>query len=220
MDRDTKFTPAEELANAISAGAGILFSLVALVVMLRTASGQGTLHLVCAAVFGVALIVVYTTSLFNHALPAGRAKEWFHIADLAAIYVLIAGTYTPVTLIALHGTTGTAIFVTVWGMAIVGCVRKLMAPNTFEDGVDKISVISYVVMGWLILVAPRQAFESVSTAGSLLFLGGGVLYTTGVLFFRMRRLRHHHLIWHLFVIAGSALQVIATDRYVLTIALP
>ncbi|NVB42679.1 hemolysin III family protein [Pseudenhygromyxa sp. WMMC2535] len=215
-----KFSRSEELANALSAGAGMLLSLVALTAMVSSVSDRDFVHIASALVFGTSLLAVYVTSLFNHALPAGRAKEFFHIADLASIYLLIAGTYTPITLLALHNDTGNAMFIAIWTMAVIGCTRKLLAPNAFEDGLDRLSVVSYVVMGWMVLAAPAQCLAAMPTKCVLWLLGGGALYTTGVLFFRMTKLRYHHLVWHLFVIAGSACHVFAVHYYVLPIATP
>ncbi|PRP93314.1 hemolysin-III related [Enhygromyxa salina] len=217
---EEKFTPREELANAVSAGVGILLSIAALIVMTVSVLGQGALHVTSAVVFGASLIALYFTSMLNHALPAGRAKEFFHIADLAAIYLLIAGTYTPFTLVALHNRTGYIMFGAIWSLALVGTVRKLLKPNDFETGVDKLSVVSYVVMGWMVMVAPAEVMAAVPGAGLVWLILGGLSYTVGVVFFQMRSVRYHHLIWHLFVIGGSACHVIAVHEYVLPIALP
>ena len=217
---EEKFTPQEELANAASAGVGTLMSIAALTVMAISVSGQGALHMISAVVFGASLVALYGASTLNHALPAGRAKNFFHIVDLAAIYVLIAGTYTPFTLLALHNRTGYVLFGVIWGLALFGTVRKLLAPNDFETGVDKMSVISYVAMGWMLVVAPMQLIAGVPTGGLVWLFGGGVFYTGGVVFFRMRSVRFHHLIWHLCVIGGSTCHVISVHKYVLPLALP
>lgn len=215
-----KFSPPEELANTISAAVGALLSVVALIVMVVSAQGKGVLHVTSAAVFGASLIALYLSSALNHGFAAGRAKDFFHNVDLAAIYFLIAGTYTPFTLLPLHNRTGNLMFAAIWILALVGSGRKLIAPNDFETGVDRIGVISYLAMGWMVLIAPAEIIEAIPTAGLVWMFAGGVFYTGGVFFFRMRSLRYHHLIWHLCVIGGSACHVIAIQRHVLTIPLP
>jgi hemolysin III len=215
-----KFSPPEELANTISASVGMLLSVAALVVMVVSAYGRGVVHVASAAVFGGSLIALYLASALNHGLVAGRAKHFFHNIDLAAIYVLIAGTYTPFTLLALHNRTGNAMFAAIWILALIGSARRLLMPNQYENAVDKVGVISYIAMGWMILIAPAQILAAVPTAGLVWMIVGGVFYTGGVFFFRMMSLRYHHLIWHLCVIAGSACHVVAVQRYVLTIPLP
>ncbi|PRP93688.1 PAQR family membrane homeostasis protein TrhA [Enhygromyxa salina] len=212
-----KFSPPEELANAISASVGMVLSIVALVVMVVSASGKGAVYVASAAVFGGSLVALYLASALNHALVAGRAKHFFHNVDLAAIYLLIAGTYTPFTLVALHNRTGNLMFCAIWILALIGTVRTLIKPNEYEAKLDKVGVISYLAMGWMVLVAPAQIIAAIPTAGLIWILVGGAFYSGGVFFFRMTKLRYHHLIWHLFVIGGSACHVIAIQRYVLTI---
>ena len=212
---DECFSPSEELANTISASVGVLLSLIALIVMTSSVVGEGALHVTSAVVFGSSLIILYLSSALNHGLPLGAAKDMFHNLDLAAIYFLIAGTYTPVTLLALRNHTGYAMFAAIWLMALVGCGRKLLSPRDFETGVDKFSLVSYVVMGWMVLIAPRAILEAIPTAGILWLLGGGLAYSLGVYFFRLTRLPYHHLIWHLFVLLGSACHVVAIHAYVL-----
>jgi hemolysin III len=214
---DIRFSPREELANALTSGFGMLLSVAALTLMSVSVAGLGALHVISAAVFGGSLIALYAVSVLNHALRPGRAKDFFHILDLCAIYLLIAGTYTPVVLVGLHNRTGYLMFAAIWVLALAGCTRKLISPNTFGIGVDRLSVISFVLMGWIILLAPMQVIEAIPTPGLLWIGAGGVAYTSGLLFFRMRHLRFHHAIWHLFVIAGSACHVIGVYFYVLPI---
>ena len=212
---DECFSPGEELANTISASVGVLLSIAALVAMAVSVAGAGPLHMLSAIAFGASLIILYLASAINHALPVGRAKDIAHNVDLAAIYFLIAGTYTPVTLLALHDRTGYLMFAAIWLMAFVGCGRKLLAPRDFDTGTDKVSLISYLVMGWMMIIAPRDILAAIPTAGVAWIMAGGVAYSLGVVFFRMTKLRYHHLIWHLFVILGSACHVVAIYAYVL-----
>lgn len=214
-----KFSPPEELANAISASVGAILSIIALVVMVVSASGKGVVHVTSAAVFGGSLIALYLASALNHGLVPGRAKHFFHNVDLAAIYLLIAGTYTPFTLVALHNRTGNLMFAAIWILALVGTVRTLIKPNEYESKLDKVGVVSYLVMGWMVLAAPAQIIAAVPTAGLVWIFLGGAFYSGGVFFFRMTSLRYHHLIWHLCVIGGSACHVVAVQRYVLAIPL-
>lgn len=209
------FSPGEELANTISASAGMLLSIVALVFMTLSVQGLGFLHTLSAVVFGASLIILYASSAINHGLPKGRAKDVAHNLDLAAIYFLIAGTYTPITLLALHNRTGYLMFAAIWLMAFIGCGRKLLTPQDFETGVDRVSLVSYVVMGWFVVIAPRAILEAIPTAGIAWLLAGGLAYSLGVVFFRMTKMRFHHLVWHLFVILGSACHVVSIYVYVL-----
>jgi len=220
MHTPARFTPREELANAMSAGSGLMLSVIALFVMVMAVLGNGSaVHMIAAVVFGLSLIALYTTSALNHALPAGPRKEFFHNLDQVAIYVLIAGTYTPLTLISLNGPYGTGIFAAEWVLALGGLGWKLFAPNAFEKGVGGWQVGSYVLMGWLIMLVPSMVYDSIGSGGVFWLLAGGGFYTGGLLFFRMTSVRYHHLLWHLCVIAGSASHIHLVYRFVLPIEL-
>jgi hemolysin III len=200
----------EEIANSITHGAGLLASLAGLLVLVTTAAKHGDAsQLLGFSVFGAMLVLLYTASTLYHALPASPAKRIFRVLDHAAIYLLIAGTYTPFMLGALRGAWGWTLLGTVWGLAAVGITLKascgLRAPRW--------STAVYIVMGWMVLVAFRPLVAHVAIAGILWLLAGGIFYTVGVVFFAWERLRYTHTVWHLFVLAGSSCHYVAVLWY-------
>ena len=194
-------SPGEEIANAITHGAGLLASLAALPVLVLAASGRRDVwQLIGGAVFGVSLILLYLASTLYHALPVCRAKRALRVIDHAAIYLLIAGTYTPFMLGVLRGPWGWALLGTIWALALVGIAGKCTVGFRFP----RLSTALYLVMGWLVLVAIRPLVTHVSPAGVAWLVAGGVCYTGGVAFYATdRRVRYGHAVWHLFVVAGS-----------------
>lgn len=201
-----RFSKGEELSNAISHGLGWALSIVATVLMVVfAAKGGKAIHIVSASVFGASMINMYMSSTMNHSLKLGtKAKDFFHNYDQIAIYLLIAGTYTPIGLVGLGGPWGWTIFGLEWGLAITGVIVKLFLPNKFEKGVNIFTVASFVLMGWMFLVFIVPIFSQISSAGVWLIFIGGLCYTLGVLFFKLEgKLRYTHLIWHLMVIAGT-----------------
>mgnify|MGYP005855152329 CR=1 FL=1 len=212
----SRFSQKEEMANAISHFIGALLSVVALVMMLVQSVRYGNaLHIVSSAVFGSSMIILYLSSTMTHYLEQGKLKNFFFSMDKIAIYLLIAGTYTPLALVALAGPLGWTIFSIEWAAAIGGSVMVLHNPVSFEKGVKTISVITYAVMGWLILIAIVPVIRIMPTWGWMLVLIGGALYTIGIYFYKNRIFRYHHLVWHLFVIAGNAAHFLAIYLYVL-----
>jgi hemolysin III len=208
-------TLGEEIANSITHGIGALLSVAALVVMLVTAAlHHSTWHVVACAVYGVSLILLYTCSTLYHAIRAPRAKYVFKILDHAAIYVLIAGTYTPFTLVSLRGAWGWSLFGVVWTLAAAGIAFKCF----FVDRMVTLSTTVYILMGWCAVVAVKPLFDALSWNGFAWLLAGGLSYTIGVIFFAMRR-RYAHAIWHLFVIGGSLCHFYAVYRYVLPVSI-
>jgi hemolysin III len=200
----------EEIANSISHGLGFVLALVAAPILVVAATRRGTTSdLVAVSVFAGAMALMYLASTLYHALPRGRVKEAFHILDHAAIYLLIAGTYTPFTLGVLQGRWGWTLFGLVWGLAAVGILTKVFAGIRWHG----LSTIVYVVMGWLVLIAAKPLWESLPTAGLLWLLAGGIAYTGGVFFYVRKDLRYGHLVWHLFVVAGSACHFVAVWKY-------
>ena len=202
----------EEVANTASSGVGLVASIVALPLLILLAVRQGDAWaIVGASVFGASLISVYTTSTMYHALPVGRAKQIWRRLDHAAIYLLIAGTYTPFTLGALRGPWGWPLFGIVWGLAAVGIFAKLvLGPHHLP----RLSTIAYVALGWLIVIAFGPLITHVGWAGVTWLLLGGAAYTIGAIFYSCdQRIRFGHSLWHLFVIAGSACHGIAVAAY-------
>lgn len=204
-------TIGEEIANSVTHGIGAALSVAALVILVIAAALRGAAaHIVSCAVFGATLVLLYLSSTLYHALTHAGAKRVFRIFDHAAIYLLIAGTYTPFTLVTLGGAWGWSLFAVVWTLAVAGIVLKCFFIGRFHA----LSTTVYVLMGWLAVVALRPLLHAIPPSGFFWILSGGLLYTLGVVFFASRR-RYSHAVWHLFVLGGSACHVVAVYRYVL-----
>jgi hemolysin III len=214
-----RFSSKEELANAISHTTGAAMSIAALVLMIVLSARTGTgWHLAGSIVFGTALLLLYLSSSMNHWLPLSKVKDFFFTTDQIAIYLLIAGTYTPLCLIAFHGVQGWVYFGIEWGLALIGIILKIVKPVKFEKSVNLYIIVSYLIMGWMIVADVPTAFR-VMGSGFLWVIAGGVFYTSGIIFFKANRIRYHHLIWHLFVIMGSICHFFAVYFFVLPIQL-
>jgi len=200
----------EEIANAVSHGVGLLLAgVAALVLVVAAAQRGGVAQIVGASIFGATMVWVYFTSTLYHALPRNRAKRVFRILDHGAIFLLIAGTYTPFTLGPLRGAWGWTLFGSVWSLALAGVVFKAVGGVRYP----KLSTSLYIAMGWLVVVAIEPLRLSVPTSGLFWLLAGGIAYTAGVALFAPRRLRYSHFVWHLFVIAGTACHFAAVLWY-------
>lgn len=200
----------EEIANAVSHGVGLLLAVVAaLVLVVAAARRGGVAQIVGASIFGATMMLVYLTSTLYHALPRNRAKRVFRILDHGAIFLLIAGTYTPFTLGPLRGAWGWTLFGSVWSLALAGVVFKTVGGVRYP----KLSTSLYIAMGWLVIVAIEPLRLNVPTSGLSWLLAGGIAYTAGVAFFAPKRLRYSHFVWHLFVIAGTACHFAAVLWY-------
>jgi hemolysin III len=190
----------EEVANAVTHGIGVLLSVgggATLITLL--AIHAGAREVVGAAVFAATLVLLYTASTLYHAIPHAAAKRRLEVFDHCAIFLLIAGTYTPFTVAALKGGLGWSLFAAVWGLALLGIVFKLF----FTGRLKLLSTAAYVCMGWLAIVAVVPIGRELEPAALQWLLAGGVAYTAGTLFYHNRRLRYSHAVWHLFVLAGS-----------------
>jgi hemolysin III len=202
----------EEVANAVTHGVGLLASLVGVPVLLGAAvAGRDTALIVGAAVFGATLVGLYAASTLYHALPPSRAKRVFRVIDHAAIYLLIAGSYTPFTLGVLRGAWGWLLLGLVWALAVLGILFKTLGGLRFP----RLSTLLYLGMGWLAVIALRPLALALPGAGLGLLVVGGLLYTGGVLFFVWERPRYSHMVWHLFVLGGSACHFLAVLWYAL-----
>ncbi len=216
MNTKTRFSKVEELANAISHGMGLILAIVATSVIVVFAVSRGDIWQISStAIFGATLVLLYFSSTMNHSLPHGKAKDFFHNFDQIAIYLLIAGTYTPIALSIIRHDWGWAMFSIEWGLAISGLLAKAFIPNKFEKGVNVFVIISYVIMGWLLLFFLVPLFKNLSTVNLILILSGGLFYTLGIVFFKIKKLKFSHLIWHLMVIAGSTCHWVAIFLFVL-----
>lgn len=202
----------EELANCITHGLGALLAAVGLVVLVVSAVRRGTgVHVVASSVFGLSLLNLYAASTLYHVIRNPAAKRTLRRFDHAAIFLLIAGTYTPFTLVTLRGAWGWSIFGVVWGLAVVGLF--------FEDALRRraagLSLGLYILMGWVAVAAIEPLLEALPRGGVVLLFGGGLAYTCGTIFYLMRRIPYHHALWHLAVLAGSLLHYVAVLRYVI-----
>jgi len=205
------YTLKEELLSAVTHGIGGLFGIYALLRMLILSARNGNAwSVVASAIYGASLIILYTISTLSHALTHRGAKKVFRVLDHATIFLLIAGTYTPVALITLHGGLGWTIFGIQWGIATLGIVLGSISLNRFK----RISSLIYLVMGWAIIIALYPLIHSIDPAGFFYLLGGGVFYSAGLIFYHIR-ITYSHFIWHLLVLIGSVLQFIAVVQYVL-----
>ena len=207
MKRDQ--TLGEEIANSISHGVGFLAAVAVTPVLIVKALPAGAASIAGASIFGATMMVLYLASTLYHAFPQSRTKRVFKIFDHGAIFLLIAGTYTPFTLGVLQGAWGWTLFGIVWSLAILGVVLK----STAGAGSGKLSTALYLAMGWLAVLAVKPLWLNMPAWGLIWLLAGGVMYSAGVLFFMADKIRYTHFVWHLFVLAGTTCHVIAVLGY-------
>ena len=217
MNDQTRYDPGEELANSVTHSAGLLLAIAGLVFMLDRAIEYGDIwHRVSSAVFGLSLIILYASSALYHGIRNASIKSRLQLLDHSAIYVLIAGSYTPFMLVNLRGPWGWSMLAVVWSLAIAGIVFE------FKPGPPRkrVTVGLSVAMGWCVVVVAGPMLRSVDSNGLWLLLLGGLFYTAGIAFYLWRSLRHHHAIWHLFVLAGSAAHYFAVLFFVIPFQSP
>ena len=201
----------EEIANALSHGVGLVVTLVGAPLLIVNAIQRGSLtFIVGASVFAVTMVLLYLASTLYHALPSNRAKDVLLVCDHVAIFLFIAGTYTPFTLGVLQGTWGWLLFGLIWGLAVVGIAFKVIGGAVRYH---KLSTSAYLGMGWLFVIAIGPLWQRLSPDGLLWLLAGGIAYTVGVAFFLADKMRYNHLIWHVFVFAGTVCHFVAVWRY-------
>jgi hemolysin III len=202
----------EEVANSVLHGLGAGLAIAALATLVTLAALRGDArHVVGCAVFGGALVAMFTSSTLYHAITHRRAKSVLQVIDHSAIYLAIAGTYTPFLIVSLHGAWGWSLLAVVWAAAIGGIVLA----STVGRRLGGLRVAIYIAMGWVGVVAFRPLLASLGAGGVTLVVGGGVVYTLGTGVYAWRGLRYHHPIWHVFVLGGSALHVLAVLWYVI-----
>ncbi|RIL05784.1 MAG: hemolysin D [Proteobacteria bacterium] len=215
MSHERPLSLGEEIANSVTHGVGFVAFALGLPVLVASAAARGDVWQVLGcSVFAVSLVLLYAASTIYHALPPSRAKRLFRTLDHVAIYLVIAGSYTPFLLGVLRGPFGWTLCAVVWGLAALGIAHKLLLGMRFP----RASTAFYLGMGWLAVVAIPPIARTVPSEGLAWLAGGGLLYTAGVGFYAWERLRYGHMVWHLFVLAGSTCHFIAVLRYAAPLA--
>ncbi len=205
----------EEIANSVTHGIGLVLAIAGMVVLTAFATRYGNAwHLVSCVIFATTLILQYAFSTLYHSIQRPRAKHVMRILDHSAIFLLIAGTYTPFMLVNLRGTWGWTLFSIIWALALLGVFFQVSLLRRWQG----ISLALYIGMGWVVVVAFKPMIAAVAPGGLILLLLGGLAYTSGVAFYLQKRLRYHHAIWHGFVLAGSILHFFAVLFYVIPLA--
>lgn len=208
----TGYSVKEEVAHSVTHGVGLLLSVLGLVTLLVYSNQYGDAwHVVSSSIYGATLIALYASSTLYHAVTIPDLKKMLQKLDHAAIFLLIAGTYTPFTLVNLRGGWGWTLFGMVWSIAIAGMVMELIVSKRYQ----RVSLGLYLGLGWLVMIAIEPMLANVATGGLLLLLAGGLFYSLGVIFYVWKTLLYHHAIWHLFVLAGSACHFFAVFVYVI-----
>jgi hemolysin III len=197
---DKVYTPAEEIANSITHGIGMILSIIGMIILIILASLKGDAwHIVSFSIFGGCLMLLYLASTLYHSIPDPDTKRLFKIIDHSAIYLLIAGTYTPYLLLNLRGAWGWTLFGIIWTLALSGILLKSYYIGRFR----KTSVMLYIAMGWLCVIVFDQLIEKLDNLSLVLLISGGIAYTSGVIFYAWKKLPFNHAIWHMFVLTGS-----------------
>jgi len=200
MSEKRKQTAVEESLNTLVHGAGFGLAIAALITLVISANNHGSAwHLASFSIYGATLIVLYLSSALYHSLPEGNCKNTLRVIDHSSIFLLIAGTYTPITLTAMRGPWGWSIFGVVWGIALAGIVIKIF----WFDKLRHFSTIMYAAMGWIIVIAIQPLLKSVNSTSLVFLLAGGLAYSLGIVFYASQKIKFNHAIWHVFVLAGS-----------------
>ena len=211
-NKTTFYDSKEETINIITHGIGFVLSIAALVILVVAASKYGDArHIISFAIFGASLIVLYAASTLYHYAKNPELRHKLNIVDHSAIYVLIAGTYTPFTLVVLKGWVGWTIFGISWGLALTGIIFKVFYFGKY----DKISTLAYVLMGWVIILAIKPLIDNFSTNGLIWLFAGGLAYSIGAVLYSIKSIRFNHAIFHVFVLLGSFCHFMAVFLYVL-----
>lgn len=215
QDLTQRYTLGEEIFNSVTHGVGSLLSIAGTVVLIVLAAiNSDAWAVVSCAIYGSSLIILYTMSTLYHAITNKTAKAFFRIMDHNTIFFLIAGTYTPITLVALRGALGWVLFGIVWGAAAIGIVLNSIDLEKFR----KPSVVCYVAMGWVIIIAIRPMIQHVTPLSLWFLFIGGLCYTVGIIFYALKKVKYFHSVWHIFTVAGSVfhyfsiLLIIVTDK--------
>jgi len=204
-------TPFEEKINTITHAIGALFGIVGLVLLILNETSKTDWSLFSVIVYGITIIILFLASTCYHAVKGETRKRYFRIIDHISIYFLIAGTYTPVCLIALNQSLGWTLFYVIWGIAAFGIILKLFFTGRFE----LFSTLLYLVMGWLIVFDFSNLSNAIGADGILFLFAGGIAYTVGIVFYAIENIPYNHVIWHLFVLAGAAFHFCMIFGYVI-----
>ncbi|MEL0652455.1 hemolysin III family protein [Algibacter sp. TI.3.09] len=204
-------TPFEEKLNALTHGIGAVLGVVALILLIKYNAHKTPWSLFSVIVYGISIIVLFTASTLYHSVIKEKQKHIFRIIDHISIYVLIAGTYTPVCLITLDQSFGWPMFWVVWGIALFGVVLKIFFTGRFE----LFSTLLYLVMGWLIVFDFTSLSEGIGSDGILFLFAGGLSYTIGIIFYAIQKIPYNHVIWHLFVLSGAVFHFFMIFNYVI-----
>ncbi|HLA27162.1 MAG TPA: hemolysin III family protein [Syntrophales bacterium] len=207
-------TRLEEITNSAIHGVGLVLSIAALAILVVPAAFHGeTLRIISGAIYGITLVLLYAASTLYHAFKSPRLKHVFKIIDHSCIYLLIAGTYTPFTLITLQGILGRALFGIVWTLAFLGILFQIYFVYRFKI----LATLAYIIMGWLVVIAIKPLIQLLPAGGMLWLFAGGVAYTGGAVFYLWKSLPFHHAIWHFFVLSGGVCHFIAVMFYVIPV---
>ncbi|MDZ7833468.1 MAG: hemolysin III family protein [Desulfobacterales bacterium] len=205
-----KYGLGEEIVNSVTHGVGAVLAVIGLIMLILYAGNYRDIwRVVGFSVFGASLFMLYLSSTLYHAFPNGRIKHFLRLMDHSAIFMLIAGTYTPVLLVAMRGPWGWTLFGLIWTLALVGLIFELAFLGRFK----KISLAIYIGMGWLAVIAVKPMLTMLPEGLLIYIVAGGLLYTTGIVFYVSKRLPYHHAIWHVFVLAGSVLHFLGLLFY-------
>lgn len=211
-----KLLSVEEVANTLTHGAGLILSLAGFVFLVTLAALKGdSWHIASSLIYGLSLVTLYGASTLYHSTTVPKSKQTLQIIDHCCIYLLIAGSYTPFTLIVLRNGIGGPLFVFAWTFAAVGILMKVF----FKVRSGPLSALTYLLMGWIGIVAVPPLYLAIGMVPIALIIAGGVSYTIGTIFFGWHSIRHHHAIWHMFVLSGSVLHFIAIARYIIPYAM-
>jgi len=206
MSENSHYNLREEIAHSVTHGIGACLAIAGLAILIIHATACGSArHILSCSIFGASLILLYTASTLYHGIQLPAVKQVLRIIDHSSIYLLIAGTYTPFTLLNLQGVWGWSLFGVVWGIAVLGIILQFTALRKMKY----VRLVLYITMGWAALVAVKPLAASVPIRAFMLIVAGGLVYTAGIIFYLWRRLPYHHAIWHLFVLAGSSLHYTA-----------
>lgn len=212
LPKSKQYSTGEEILNSISHGAGAVFAACGTALLIVFAAFfSDAWGIVSSAVYGFSLIVLYTMSTLYHAITNVRAKRVMRVLDHSSIFLLIAGTYTPISLVTLHGPLGWVVFGLIWGSAVIGIVFNAVSIERFK----KLSLILYIASGWAVVIAAKPMITTMRPGGLWLLLIGGLFYTGGIFFYVQKKRRWFHGIWHLFVLLGSIAHYLSILFYII-----